>query len=195
MFDLELELTPPYASMLLLYEAVEANQQKILAAYASEGWVPSCRSGCDACCHQLVMATMAEAQATADGVRNSPHRTRLEQSLECWLEKTRDLRRKLQNVADDMLESEVETIAAAYWDQRIPCPFLLDRHCAIYEVRPLACRHHFSLSDPSLCAQAEEGIERMETMEEAFFFAQDALPESETEIGMFPELVGLCLHP
>lgn len=193
----DLELHPPYDSMLKLYGDVAANQLMILEAYAAEGLEPTCRAGCSACCHQLVMTTMAEARATAELIHDLPEAElrRLELSLEGWLSATSDLRRRLQEAADDELEPVVEAIASDYWRKRIPCPFLREGLCAVYEVRPLACRHHFSLSDPELCAANDvENVEGMETMEESFFFAQDAIPEAETEIGMFPELVLLGLR-
>lgn len=192
----ELELHPPYDSMARLYQDVEANQLLILKAYQAEGFIPTCHAGCDACCHQLVMTTMAEARATASFMQNLPRaeQDRLEARLDEWLAATPKLRRRLQESPDAELEPIVEGIATDYWSQRIPCPFLKEGLCAVYEARPLACRHHFSLSDPALCAAEEvEEVERMETMEEAFFFAQDAVPEAETEIGMFPELVSLHL--
>lgn len=194
--DFELELHPPYDSMIRLYQDVEANQLLILEAYKAEGFTPTCHAGCDACCHQLVMTTSAEARAAASFMRGLPRaeQARLAARLDGWLEATGALRQRLQEVHDDELEPVVEAIATDYWLQRIPCPFLNEGLCALYEARPLACRHHFSLSDPALCAVKDvEDVERMETMEEAFFFAQDAVPEAETEIGMFPELVNLHL--
>lgn len=196
MSEPELELTPPYASMRDFYRDVERNLAVVLDAYAADGVVPTCRKGCDACCHQLVMTTMAEAREAARWIRTQPldEQERLVRSLEAWLEASADLRRRLQEGADADLEALVDGLASEYWARRIPCPFLQGGACSVYEARPLICRHHFSVSDPELCRSGEEDvIERMETMDEVFFFAQDAIPEEESEIGMFPELVLLAL--
>ncbi len=193
--ELELELNPPYASMAELYSDVERNLVLVLDAHAAEGIVPTCRAGCDACCHQLVMTTVAEAGAAAGYLKRLPAAAGepLRARLADWKVATADLRARLQDAGSD-LEAQVEELAAEYWKRRVPCPFLVDRRCAVYEVRPLACRHHFSVSDPLLCDTGDEAvIERMEAMDEAFFASQDAIPDAEAEIGMFPELVGILL--
>lgn len=197
MSEPEIELNPPYASMEDFYRDVERNLAVVLETYAAEGMEPTCHKGCDACCHQMVMTTMAEAREAARWIRSQPtaEQERLQQSLEQWLAASAGLRQRLQDGADGDLEDLVEGLATEYWAQRIPCPFLQAGSCSMYEARPLICRHHFSLSDPELCRAGEEDvIERMETMDEVFFFAQDAIPEDEAEIGMFPELVLVALQ-
>jgi Fe-S-cluster containining protein len=194
--EFELQLDPPYASMSDLYRDVERNLVLVLEAYAADGLTPSCQRGCDACCHQLVMTTVAEADAAAEAIRAWPSADRawLDGRLTEWLDTTADLRDRLQAESDGDIEALVEDLAAEYWQRRVACPFLHEGACRLYESRPLICRHHFSLSDPALCAEAEgEAIERMETMEDAFFFAQDAIPADRSEVGMFPELVALAL--
>lgn len=197
MSEPEIELFPPYAAMADFYRDVERNLAVVLETYAADGLEPTCFKGCDACCHQLVMTTMAEAREAARWIRlqSPPEQERLRQSLEQWLVASADLRRRLQEGVDGDLEDLVEGLATEYWAQRLPCPFLAGGSCSMYEARPLICRHHFSLSDPELCRAGEEDvIERMETMDEVFFFAQDAIPEEAAEIGMFPELVLVALQ-
>lgn len=197
MSEPEIELNPPYASMADFYQDVEHNLAVVLDTYAADGVAPTCFKGCDACCHQLVMTTMAEAREAARWIRAQPvpEQERLMRSLDAWLLASAELRRRLQAGVDDDLEALVEGLATEYWAQRIPCPFLHAGSCSMYEARPLICRHHFSVSDPELCRAGEEDvIERMETMDEVFFFAQEAIPEEEAEIGMFPELVRLALQ-
>lgn len=197
MSEPELELTPPYASMADFYQDVERNLAVVLATYAADGVTPTCFKGCDACCHQLVMTTMAEAREAARWIRaQAPdEQERLVASLGTWLEASAELRQRLQAGADADLEELVEGLATEYWARRLPCPFLRAGSCSIYAARPLICRHHFSVSDPDLCRAGEEDvIERMETLDEVFFFSQEAIPEEEAEIGMFPELVLVALQ-
>ncbi len=192
----ELSLDPPYASMADFYGDVERNLVLVLDAYSAEGIAPTCRKGCDACCHQLAMTTMAEARAAALHLVGlpEPEAARLRSNIVSWQEATGDLRSRLQAGANEDLEELVEELAAKYWERRVPCPFLSDGSCAIYEARPLICRHHFSVTDPAFCQTGEEGaIERMEAMDEAFFISQSVIPEDEAEIGFFPELVALVL--
>ncbi|MBM3267568.1 MAG: YkgJ family cysteine cluster protein [Candidatus Sericytochromatia bacterium] len=190
------DLSPPYSSTADLYEDVERNLRIVLAAHAAEGIVSSCRPGCDACCHQLVMSTQAEADATAKFVAGLPaaESGELKARLAAWADRTRSWRRRLQDGADGDVEALVETLAAEYWAERVPCPFLVDRRCAVYPARPLACRHHFAVSDPAECERGDaERILRIEALDDAFFLAQDAIPEDQAEIGFFPELVTLSL--
>lgn len=48
----------------------------------------------------------------------------------------------------------------AYLRAKEPCAFLdrQRRTCTVYDVRPLACRMHFSLDDPGLCDPADEAV-------------------------------------
>jgi Fe-S-cluster containining protein len=202
--EIELELSPPYATTAALYADVERNLAVVLDTYAQEGVAPTCRKGCDACCHQLVMVTVAEAHEAAAALNRRPadQQAAIRSRLAAWTEATADLRQRLQSGVDEDLEGLVEGIAADYWQRRVPCPFLDAGACAIYEGRPLACRHHFSLSAPELCTSSREEAIEVESeleagflavMDDAFFLAQDAVPEDQTEIGMLPELVGLVL--
>jgi Fe-S-cluster containining protein len=40
----------------------------------------------------------------------------------------------------------------AYFSLRLPCPFLEDGACSIYDDRPLACREHLVTSPPENCS-------------------------------------------
>lgn len=204
MSEQELELSPPYATTAALYADVERNLAVVFDAYAPEGVAPTCRKGCDACCHQLVMITLAEAREAARVINSRPEASQsaILSRIADWHAATADLRKRLQSGADEALEALVEGIASDYWQRRVPCPFLEAGACSIYEGRPLACRHHFSLSDPALCqssrdeaieVESEAAAEFLAVMDDAFFLSQDAIPEDETEIGMLPELVGLVL--
>lgn len=202
--EVELELSPPYATTAALYADVERNLALVFDTYATEGVAPTCRKGCDACCHQLVMVTVAEAREVARVLetRSQTTQSAIRDRIADWHEATKDLRQRLQSGLDEPLEELVEGLAADYWQRRVPCPFLEAGACAVYEGRPLACRHHFSVSDPALCessrdeaieVESEMAAEFLAVMDDAFFMSQDAIPEDETEIGMLPELVGLVL--
>ncbi len=49
----------------------------------------------------------------------------------------------------------------AYLRSGSPCPFLHPRHgtCTVYEVRPLACRMHFSLDAPERCDLGRDDLD------------------------------------
>lgn len=184
----------PFEPVHGVFQEADAVIREILAAHAEEGREPTCRPGCSACCHQLVVATVAEARAAIAWTAAWPPEDRqsLEARLHGWLERTVDIRHGFQEAASGDLESEVEILAERYWGKRPPCPFLVDSRCSIHPVRPLACRHHFSLSPPDRCeAEQPDGIDQMAELDEALYEASDALPEEATEIGIFPELVAI----
>ncbi|MEB3236927.1 MAG: YkgJ family cysteine cluster protein [Candidatus Sericytochromatia bacterium] len=189
-----LEMQAAYASMTDLYADVARNMAVVLEVHAAAGQRPSCTRGCDACCHQLVLATVAEAEVMAEALQRLPgaERAKLEGRLDAWLRETSTLRHTLQQSEPDDLDAVVEAMAESYWARRIPCPFLVDRACALHEARPLACRQHHALGDPKHCAEPDgRHVEQMEAMEDLFFLAQDAISGKDAEIGIFPELVAL----
>lgn len=98
----------------------------------------ACRKGCAHCCHIPVLLTTAEADEIArvtgrPRVSNPQHGLRM-----AGVFKASDSGQLLQ---------AAHTQAQARHTGR-PCSFLQgDQTCGIYDVRPLTCRMHFSLSD------------------------------------------------
>ncbi len=103
-------------------------------AHAPEGAL-ACRSGCAHCCHQSVGVTPPEALAIHRHVRATFDP---------------DARERLRT----RINALAETARQATKDQRLspdlPCPFLVEQRCSIYEVRPLSCRGVNSL-DAGIC--------------------------------------------
>lgn len=89
----------------------------------------ACASGCTWCCHQMVAAEPPEVIAIARHVetRFSPEaRAALVERLAATDAQTRGL----------------GIVARAR--TKLPCPFLVEHQCSIYEVRPLRCRGVYS---------------------------------------------------
>jgi Fe-S-cluster containining protein len=64
------------------------------------------------------------------------------------------LEEELQRLAfseDQGTDDELEPLNRAYYGLRIPCPFLEDEICSIYEHRPSACRELLVTSPAELC--------------------------------------------
>ena len=115
----------------------------------------ACRGGCAACCTLRVTATAPEILAVAVYLRRSaatmPSFGRiLQQRIEAAAERTIGL--------DD----------AQYMMLEQTCPFIVDGHCVIYDLRPLACRGHASFDE--------------EACREAIFGQGDAVPVSEPHL-------------
>jgi Fe-S-cluster containining protein len=57
-----------------------------------------------------------------------------------------ELRRQLDILADTAMTRE------DYFNRQIPCIFLSNNRCMIYEARPTSCRTHVSVDDPEKCS-------------------------------------------
>ena len=95
-----------------------------------------CAAGCSACCHIAVVLSREEAEHIGH-----------------------EIGRKISIVASVAPKSEDDTrktrdhLVQQYFG--VPCAFLHNRQCSIYEFRPLACRLHFNLGhSPIMCSPA-----------------------------------------
>ena len=82
----------------------------------------ACKRGCSSCCHMNITISQVEANEIA-------------------LKGSRRLKKLEQHVRHDLGEF-----------LGVPCPFLLDHQCSIYETRPFVCRGHYSFdTTPHWC--------------------------------------------
>ncbi len=112
----------------------------------------SCRAGCGACCRQLVPVSPPEAVLiqeivdSMDGTRRRALKERFAKAVDRL--KETGLLARLEDPANPLLHKAEED----YFLQRIPCPFLENESCSIYEVRPSRCREYLVFTPPELCA-------------------------------------------
>lgn len=97
--------------------------------FANSELRPTCKKGCNFCCHQNTDASMDEAALIVDYCR------------EKGIAINRNALRNRLGVP--FLELPLSRFSA--------CVFLKEGECSIYPVRPLSCRTYFAISDPSLC--------------------------------------------
>ena len=135
----------------------EAAQLEVQHAIG-EGQSISCRIGCAACCRMLVPLSAPEAFALREYVEQLPtdRRTHL---LNCLSDTKARLQReglwdRLNDVAEASMpvpDKELDPINQFYYALRIPCPYLENEMCSIYEARPAACRELLVTSPAELC--------------------------------------------
>lgn len=129
MVDEILEIKPANKRARILYELVDMeiamSHEKDMAA---SGKTIQCRRGCSSCCHLNVDISDDEASIMRFH----------------WKGEHRDRLRKQAKV-------NVEDFPYVLGYEDSACIFLKDGACSIYEDRPVACRTHFSVSDPELC--------------------------------------------
>ena len=122
------------------------------------GLTISCQMGCAACCRMLVPLSVPEAFALREYVEQLPtdRRTQLRQRISTTKDrlKREAVWDRLNDVAEasrPMPDEELDPINRAYYALRIPCPYLEDEMCSIYEARPAACRELLVTSPAELC--------------------------------------------
>ncbi|MDE1948749.1 MAG: YkgJ family cysteine cluster protein [Burkholderiales bacterium] len=124
-------------------------------AAAAAGEPVSCRAGCGACCSHLVAVSEIEARRigeVVDGLaepRRSEVLARFERARERLAEA--GLLDELER-PQDWTGERYHRLTGAYFRLSLPCPFLEQGSCSIYEERPLTCREYHVVSDPAHCA-------------------------------------------
>lgn len=153
----------PVTAIIPLGRQLAAQAQQLeIEAVQRDGRSISCRQGCAACCRMLVPLSAPETFPLLDAVRRLPEseRARLRERLDrTWAALERaGLRSKLQTLADTtrpISDEELEPLNRAYFALRVPCPFLENERCTVYEHRPSACRDLLVTSPPEWCEDVE----------------------------------------
>ncbi len=135
-------------------EAAQLEAQQAIEA----GQTISCKMGCAACCRMLVPLSPPEAFSLREYVEQLPNDRRsllLNRLSDAKDQLTRaGLWAQLNDVAEaskPMPDEALDPINRAYYALRIPCPYLEDEMCSIYEARPAACRDLLVTSPAELC--------------------------------------------
>ena len=120
------------ASTLAFVRHIQQSVDRVVGAAAERGARIDCQAGCSHCCNARVEALAPEVFQIAQ---------HLEALAPVALADTLDRLQAHAAAAD---------APAAGWAERTPCPFLVQRLCSIYPVRPAACRKAHS-SDAGRC--------------------------------------------
>ena len=142
----------------LLHRLGDAAQALVEQETRDAGRQISCGKGCAACCRMLVPVSAPEAFALKHYVLTLP-----EERRHALMSKLADTHVRLQQaglldrlmeVAEDdgpRSDDELEPINQDYYALRLPCPFLENECCSIYDHRPSACRELLVTTPPELC--------------------------------------------
>jgi Fe-S-cluster containining protein len=146
---------PPGAILPVFQTLSEAIQADVASGLEEEGKRISCRAGCGACCRQLVPITKIEARYLAELVDSMPE-PRQSEIRSRFAEVIRRLEEAgiLETLRHPewVLPETKEKLGLTYFGLGIPCPFLENESCSIYENRPLVCREYLVTSPPEHCA-------------------------------------------
>lgn len=110
----------------------EANFNAILKQVQTldPGFKPACQAGCSYCCSSHI--TLLPQEAFSIGLYLAGN---------CNVDLFSKLAEQCFDIASVLENYSLEDFAADYFR---PCPFLLDKKCSIYEVRPIVCRNWIS---------------------------------------------------
>ncbi len=128
----------------------------------------SCKKGCSACCQGIMIpVSPPEALALAQMIDDLPgeHRERIERRLTSTWERLTEsgMLGPLQDLAESprqRSDEDIDPINRAYYALRLPCVFLENDSCSIYDHRPAACREHMVTSQADLCQNMEKNLVR-----------------------------------
>ncbi len=131
---------------------------------AARGEKITCQKGCFYCCSQYISGTLQEAEPIVYYLyQHEVELANFMQGYPAWREKIRgtsplfddfaDIFNKLsvEGPTEDNLQSYQE-ITTRYLAQNIPCPFLSEGSCSIYEVRPWCCASVASTTPGEWCS-------------------------------------------
>ena len=117
----------------------------------------SCKKGCGVCCRQLAPLSPPEAIMLAELVISMPKdiRTRIQNRFAAakrQLERL-GLLEKLARLQDSssLSDEDMQALTKKYFQQKIPCPFLENECCNVYELRPSRCREYLVISPEKHC--------------------------------------------
>lgn len=111
--------------------------ERVMRHAVEQGVALACRPGCSHCCRARVEASPPEVFRIASALRALPADT-------------------LAALVARMRVHRAGAGDAKRWQDRPPCPFLEDDLCAIYPLRPSACRRAHSLDALQCAASASE---------------------------------------
>lgn len=142
------------ATITAVRRAYDRLDERVAQVLREGGRAVSCELGCDACCHYPLRVSSWEILAIADACAGLPQltRRRIHKQIARALRVLEPLR-KSWAVFPERDEDRI-----AYCRAPVRCPLLINRRCAAYAARPLACRTHFVVSPKDLCRGGDRPV-------------------------------------
>jgi len=129
-----------------------------------KGEAISCKKGCCSCCSMYVEATIQECEVIVYWLyQNAELFDTFLQEYPLWRDRVEEggnlhkqcgcvWGRESTTESTHMMLLQLNEAQGRYYQQNIPCPFLNDNLCSIYEVRPYMCAAHIAISPPERCS-------------------------------------------
>lgn len=113
----------------------------------------ACHKGCGTCCHQIVDALSWEESLIISFLKHempAKQKMQVRANLKFWFKNFNEATRPADRSSPLDLD-EISAVRDVFRKKRIPCPFLINAQCSIYQVRPVVCRSHIVLTNPQEC--------------------------------------------
>lgn len=147
-------------------EVIENIEKDLTEKVAARGETITCHKGCSYCCSQYIAGTLQEVEAIVYYLYK--HETALNSFTRIypeWRAKVRENEAVFTRVKEafNELSSSGPTVenqqnyleaSRLYLNQNIPCPFLDNDICSIYEVRPWPCASVVAVTPGEWCSPA-----------------------------------------
>lgn len=135
------------------------------ARLALEGERISCRKGCTYCCFQHVSVTLAHGTVVVDYLYSNDNvMRRFLSNYEQWQKSAGGISIEIDvlfksaaNASQPIssAKASIDPLSGRYFNLQIPCPFLVNSACAIYNIRPMCCAAHYSVNPCEWCSQTD----------------------------------------
>jgi Fe-S-cluster containining protein len=145
-------------------------EDKIRQTAASGGKTISCRKGCSYCCSQYVGVSLEEAETIVYYLyKHDKSLSHFIAAYPVWKQNIDKIEPLVQNISkaytktqnNPKKQNQLDKLAESYLNLNIPCPFLDNDVCTIYEVRPWGCAVGMSTSPSEHCIGANENQPEM----------------------------------
>jgi Fe-S-cluster containining protein len=163
--------------------------QKLLKDIESEGKTTPCKQGCvySTCCNEYVEANLQECEAIVYYLyKNENILEAFLKNYEIWRQKEKEaleIYRKRETVRREIhalknpsiqkiqrMERLEDELWQRYYKLNLPCPFLDNNQCLIYEVRPLMCAAYYSVDPIGLCSPLSPEMSELKRADLTLFF-------------------------
>jgi Fe-S-cluster containining protein len=147
-------------------ESYRRIQQDIFAQIAAGNGAVTCHKGCSDCCVLYVEADIQECEAIVYFLyRNPTVMVSFGTQYDTWRKRMRRLGDPFARCEEVLHENHERRLSQSdqalllealllYHEQDLPCVFLSEGACSIYEVRPYVCVNHYVTSPQDWCRTA-----------------------------------------
>ena len=143
-----------------LNQTIDEGTVERAAVGVRQGVPVVCSRGCNGCCEEPVMVWMPEAQVVARWLMDPAQltvRTRFLAAFPAWQKAAGDGPRRLAELGGRVSHDAYLAEHQAQWGKRVMCAFNHEGDCAIYPVRPPACRNGHAVGTSARCSGANYG--------------------------------------